>query len=524
MLEKYPDLQLQIAQLEPLKIEESSPTASLELSLQNLDIIYVYGLSDGHPFLQLEEWLRTDPSRQLIFLEDDLQAVHRLCAFSWSKRMLHHPQVHLKFLYQPKDCVLELCARQFPSRRIAVTTLKKKTKLFQTIRLALLRKTVLWHSLTSERLSGHLLHRNIFTNFQRLPGSFYVNQTKGAFAGIPAVICGAGPSLSSITEELKTVQEKALIIGCGSALSALSYAQLKPHIGLAIDPNAREKECLQGCQFRDIPLIYGNRLYPAVFDLFDGPYGYIRSPTGSPLEKAIEKQLGFTEADVGLDLGREALSITTLALSLACFWGCSPIILAGVDLAYSGGIHYAQGVPVHPTLQKKETNADEQLIYRKGAEGKRVATLVKWVMEQQTIDAYTRHYPHITFLNATGKGLGFPSIPHQPLHTLHLPSCSIDISKLTAHKTPVTSMQLQATLLHFKSSFESCLKLAKKLQKETEGSGKAILYEDDLSHEKAYQLALQPALEALETTCSTSIGVRRWKFLQEIAEEYIQII
>jgi len=415
MLERYPDLelQLQLADYDPIKPDPLLSPGKLNLPLEKLDIIYVYGLSDGHPFLEMEEWLELVSGRQLIFLEDDLYALHRLSSLPWGQRMVAHPQVHLKFLHYPQDWVLELCAKQFPSERIAVATLKKKTKTFQKLKLSLLRKTVLWNSFTSESLSGHLLHRNIFSNFHRLPQSFYVNLTKDAFKGQPAVICGAGPSLNGFIEDLRKLQDKALIVGCGSALSALSHFNVRPHVGVAIDPNAREKECLEGCKFRDLPLIYGNRLYPEVFELFDGPYGYLRSPTGSPLEKAIEEELGLTESDIGLDLGREALSVTTLALSLASFWGCSPIILAGVDLAYAGKDHYAKGVPVHLERRQEETRAGEQLIYRKGAEGKKVATLVKWVMEQQTIDAYTKLYPETTFMNATGQGLGFSSIPNQ---------------------------------------------------------------------------------------------------------------
>lgn len=530
MLEKYPDLefQLHLAGFKQDQVDPSPCEKKLNLPLENLDIIYVYGLSDGHPFLEVEEWLEAVSGRHLIFLEDDLYALHRLTALPWGKRLLDHPQVHLKFLHYPRDLRLELCAKEFPSERIAVATLRKKTKNFQSIKLSLLRKTVLWNSLTSESLSGHILHRNILSNFQKVPESFYVNQTKNAFKGQPAVICGAGPSLSPVIEDLRKLQDKALIIGCGSALSSLSYFNLRPHIGLAIDPNAREKECLQGCTYRDLPLIYGNRVYPGVFDLFDGPYGYLCSPTGSPLEKAIEEELSLTESDVGLDLGREALSVTTLALSLACFWGCSPIILAGVDLAYSGGDHYAKGVPVHvtkATKHKQETRAGEQVIYRKGAEGKRVATLVKWVMEQQTIDAYTKLYPEITFINLTGKGLGFPSIPHHPID---LPKTSIDLQKLISHPTNVTRAKLNTTLKGFKESFERCLHFAKLLEQEPEGSGKAIIYEEDLLQEKAYKLTLAPALEALERIFVLNIEVpfsrHKWKFLQEIIEEYLLIL
>ena len=530
MFERYPDLELQLhlSNFENVDNIPASP-APLKLPLDKLDVIYSYGLSDGHDFLHLEEWLEAVSGKHLIFLEDDLSAVHRVSQLPWGEKLFKHPQVHLKFLNHPIDWVLELCAREFPSERIEIITRKKKNSTFRALQLALLRKTVLWNSLTSEQLSGHILHRNIFTNFQQLPKSFNVNQMKNAFQGKAAIICGAGPSLAGVIEDLKYVKDNALIIGCGSALSALSHFNLKPHFGIAIDPNRREKECLQGCQFRDLPLIYGNRLYPEVFELFDGPFGYLRSPTGSLLEKNIEEQLGLMEGDIGLDLGREALSVTTLALALACHWGCSPIILAGVDLAYAGNSHYAQGVPVHAMLQTEETRAGEQLIYRKGAEGTKVATLIKWVMEQETIDAYTKLYPDRTFYNATGKGLGFPSIPHIPLREIPLTPLNLDLNAILAsYSLPVTRDQLQITLSGVKASFQTCWELSKQLQQESEESGRAILFEEDLREEIVYPLTIRPALEALERVYRLNIDIpfsqHKWKFLQEMIEEYLKLL
>ncbi|MGH2637851.1 MAG: hypothetical protein ACRDF4_00965, partial [Rhabdochlamydiaceae bacterium] len=203
-----------------------------------------------------------------------------------------------------------------------------------------------------------------------------------------------------------------------------------------------------------------------------------------------------------------------------------PIMLAGVDLAYSGEDHYAKGVPVHLTRHKEETRVGEQLIYRKGAEGKPVATLVKWVMEQQTIDAYTKHYPQTTFINVTGKGLGFSSIPYQGLHQIDLPFLSIDVKKMIAsHPINITNEQINLTFADFKASFERCLDYAKKLREEAEGSGKSILYAEELTHEKSYQLTLGPALEALERIYLLNIEIpfsrHKWKFLEEITEEYL---
>ena len=511
-LERYPDLELQ------LQVSEKRLTHNL--LLEELDIIYVVGLFDGRPFLELEGWLK--PGRHLVFLEDDLEAVRRAVSMEWAKRCFHHPQVHLKFLQGNQEWALEQIAKEFPCHRAAIIGRKSKLK------LSLLRKTVLWHSAISEVLSGHLLFHNIRSNFYRMPKNFYVNQTRDAFKNCPIIICGAGPSLSTAMGEIAKLQDRALIIGCGSALSIFSHWGVRPHLGIAIDPNPSEKEALQGCQFHDLPLIYGNRICPGVFEFFDGPCGLIKTPSATPLEKAIEEELGLQEDPIGQDLGREALSVTTLALSLAQFWGCSPIILAGVDLAYSGNEHYAEGAQRKLKKKAEETSVGEQLLCRRGIGGKKVATLLKWVMEKETIDGFATKYSDQKFIDATTTGLGFDAIGHTPWNKMGiedvLPIEQMVQKMVSLSPISVTEEQLSQVLGSFQESFLRCLELVKKLDQEEVDGGKAVLYEEDLTCEKVFAPVLQPALVALEIThklrSETPFAIQKWKFLREIIEGY----
>jgi hypothetical protein len=320
------------------------------------------------------------------------------------------------------------------------------------------------------------------------------------------------------------------MIGCGSALSALSHLQIRPHLGLAIDPNDREYDCLKGCSYRDLPLLFGSRLYPKVFELFDGPYGYIRSGTGSLLEAHVEEELGMKDPFLGYDLGREALSITTLALSLAQAWGCNPIILAGVDLAYAQEKHYSEGVPISARLDLAEKSAGEQVVQRKGAQGFRVPTLIKWIMERDTIDAYAKSHPETTFLNASSSGLGFKYIPHCSLQTIakgHSTDYDEKMHQLMARtKTSATDQQVDEILKTVYGSLERCLELFQLLQQEENSSGKSVLYQSDLEGELAYQLILRPSKNALERVGQKESDPeweqKQWKFLEEAASAYLE--
>ena len=476
-----PDLLLLIRQC-----PEREEIPRIEFELPEVDILYFYGL--GH--LNCEAWL--GEHRHIVFLEDRLARFKSLIPSD-------HPRIHYKWV-SCWESVLEECVRTFPREKIEMMAVKKGPH-FQKIRLQLMRTSILWHSVVSETISSHLLYKNIIPNLAKIPHSFYVNAWKDRYKNIPAVICGAGPSLKKSVSELQRLRDQAVVIGCGSALSALSHLGIRPHLGMAIDPNAREYDCLSGCRFRDLPLLFGARLYPKVFELFEGPWGYIRSGSGSALESYVEEACGLTDPPLGCDLGREALSVTTLALSLAHFFGCNPIILAGVDLAYDRGAHYVEGVPV------SVDSSQEKLLRRKNKQGDWVKTVTKWVMEQQTIDQFAKTHPQTTWINVSG-GLGFKSIPDQTLATLEFPPIDPDIEGVAMKATPD---QIQEVFHRLKLSLDKSLELIELLQC-VEG-GKAVLYEYELEEEPAYQLLLKAPRWEFERLQATA----PWNYLTEVS-------
>lgn len=532
---RYPELALHLHWTHSEKKEIGNAQEAIEwkssLPLDQIDVLYVYGLGEHHAKV-LQDWLAASRSRHLVFLEDDAAALRGFSEMPQAQEILDHPQIHLRWIAHPQawDRVLEECAAEFSFDKIEVSALKAYEKLprFRKIKLSLLRKTVLWNSLTSENISGHLLHENIIPNLRRIPKCSYVNSWKDELKGIPIIICGAGPSLKAAADDLRQMRDKALIIACGSALSALSHLRIRPHLGIAIDPNSRELDCLKGCAYRDLPLLFGSRLYPQVFELFDGPYGYIRSGTGGLLESYVEEELNLKDPFLGHDLGREALSVTTLALSLAHSWGCDPIIFAGVDLAYEREKHYAEGVPVAAQLSRQEKSAGEQWIRRKGAKGHWVSTLVKWIMERDTIDSYARRHPGTTFINASSGGLGFKHIPHRSFQQLgKIANYDEKIHELMRRtKISLSEIQVENVLASVRRSLEKCLEIFRLLQQEESGSGKAVLYQLDLESEIAYQLVLGSCKQSLERLGKMkdpiSLEREKWKFLEEATYSYLK--
>jgi hypothetical protein len=506
--DRYPDLALFLQCSPPPAASIVFDEIGAELG-EGTKALYVYGL--GRLSSKVQQWLFADPSRHLIFLEDNLSA---LALFK--DAILSHPQIHLKWTLASWDLILESAAAEFPFDTIAVTSTPAyaKRSSFRKIQESLLRKTLLWHSVTSEEISGHLLQPNIIANLHRLPHCFYVNQWQGAWQGTPAIICGAGPSLESVAQDVKNVQDRALIIAGGSALSALSHLNIRPHLGIAADPNPREFDCLKGCRYKDLPLLFASRLHPKVFELFQGPYGYIRCGSGGRLESYIEEKLGLIDPYLGQDMGREALSVTTLAISLAHYFGCNPIILAGVDLSVAKN-YYASGVPAEATPLPDAKR-------RLSSSGDFVKTTLKWIMERDVLDGYAKDHPETLFFNTSTRGLKFSHIPQAKILDALADFSSADIptrlqTLINKTEVKVSHEQITALFAPLHNSMKTSAQLIQLLGREEAGSGKAILYESDLEQEIAYQLLLANPRFAFERLGKTDV----WQFLGEVAHAYV---
>ncbi|WP_238578479.1 hypothetical protein [Neochlamydia sp. TUME1] len=65
--------------------------------LAEVPLIYVYGVGLGYYYQAAQDWLQEDPSRRLVFLEDNLAVIHRLFETHLGFQLVHDPQVQLHF-------------------------------------------------------------------------------------------------------------------------------------------------------------------------------------------------------------------------------------------------------------------------------------------------------------------------------------------------------------------------------------------------------------------------------------------
>ena len=498
-----------------------------KLHLESIDLLYVFGIGLGHCYPFLERWLLEKKERSVIFLEDDLAVIDAFSRTAHAQALLSNPQVHLRFVPSGSDWkeIIDDLVKTYPCERVEVAALssygKERGALFKKIRLELMRKSTTCHALMTEAIYSHRLTQNILRNIRLWPDSFFANRLKGQFKGIPAIICGAGPSLGSSIALLKEVEDKALIIAGGSTIAALSNQGITPHLAMALDPNPEEYDRLRSASAYEVPLIYGTRVQPDIFSTCNGPKGYIHSHTGGPCEVFFERELAIEEDPIGPDLGQEALSVTTLAIAFAVEMGCNPILLNGIDLAYTGMQRYAEGIMSSSKVAlkelQKEVRASDRLLKRKGITGEVVHTLVKWVMESSCISSYAKEHPETRFINTSSSGLGFDGIKNIPFSEAakeHL-TCSYDLRGMIHSKIcqsglkSLNAVEIQAKMQESLESLQRLLRISDEMLEELEKeiplekpfpTARMTILQIDFEEEKAFECFFQnvgPSLDAL---------------------------
>lgn len=154
----------------------------------------------------------------------------------------------------------------------------------------------------------------------------------------PAIICGAGPSLSAQLEEIRELRERAILIAVGHAIPAMLNEGVQPDLAVADD--ARAWWDMPESLNPDIPLVASAELTSAIADRFKR----VLWCRGSSLPFSIVlNALGINLHNAEL---RKTVSIH--AIDVAIRLGCDRICLVGQDLclADDGALHAGGAKPI----------------------------------------------------------------------------------------------------------------------------------------------------------------------------------
>ncbi len=513
-MERFPRFALEIprGEMNPSPKETAAP-----VDLEGVEVFYFYGIGQGEGYFLSRDWLKKAPERRLVILEDDLHCIASFLHSKEAKRILKDPQLILERFDAQALSVA------FPVSRIEAAALPSKGRL-KKWKEELFRKTAFAHSLHLDRLHGYQPFQNFARNLRRLPESFYANRLQGKFQNVPAIICGAGPSLSKAIPTLRTLGNKALLIAGGSTLAALSSQGINPHFGMAVDPNLEEYRRLKNSFAFEVPLLYSTRVFPAVFQTASGPFGYMRSGIGGVPEVWLEEELGLLDPMIGTDLSSDAISVTSICLAWAHFLGCNPILLSGVDLAYTSNQRYAPGVADEGVDLKEKCAAADRIVKRKGHNGAPVYTAVRWLMESAAFSDFAKKHPETSFINTTEGGLGFKKIPYLPLDKAvqSFPALETSLRAKVALEIAVAPMPLntaeviQNKMAELETSLGRIVGHLEILAKEKPGS--AALAEIELMDEMAYPYLFYDALAVIEK--EREAPEKKWKLFLQLAKRY----
>ena len=183
--------------------------------------------------------------------------------------------------------------------------------------------------------------KNVLFNLPTYVATPGVGTLKGRFAGYPAVVVSAGPSLRKNIEQLKRIQDQVVVIAVQTTLKPLLEYGIKPDFVTSLDYHEVSRRFIEQLDARtDVHLIAEPKVNWQVVDCYRG-----RGPISLLGNEFARLVLGVTD-DGHVELPPGA-TVAHLAFYLGEYIGADPIIFVGQDLAFSDNIYYSPGTALH---------------------------------------------------------------------------------------------------------------------------------------------------------------------------------
>lgn len=310
--------------------------------------------------------------------------------------------------------------RQFKIRRVTVCNHVPSRQLhpdfFQLAETELVAKMeeIFVLNLQFDSKTNRIYINNAWKNLPHLLTNPGVRPLKGKFAGMPAIVVSAGPSLNKNIGQLKAYRDKALILASGTALGALKKHGIVPHFLGVADYSEKMYNALSGDFHPDTALLALHVIHPEIMAEYPGKIFTIYHPTQNVLGPLAAR---LPENDEMMT----SVSVATTVFNFADYAGCDPIIFLGQDLAFTKTATHADGVRTSEQLDRE----DDYYKLVKGHNGEmlktsygfsqvldyfvtRIARMKRTVVNATEGGAVIDGAVHMTFREAAGKYLTRP--------------------------------------------------------------------------------------------------------------------
>lgn len=503
-----------------------------KLALKNSHILYVFGVGLGHYFEASRHWLDESQEHHIVFLEDDLAVLYHFLHTQTAGDLLRHPRAHL-YYFDGQPCIDQMTWK-FVLKQISVSALKlyakNRKQTFATIKSKLLYESAMKNDVVDEFMNGGAaFFKNFYPNLLQLNTSFNAQKLFNQFKNVPAIICGAGPSLQKNQHLLPKLSDKALIFAGGSAMNAVNAFGFQPHFGVGIDPNSEQFKRYKEQQAEGVPVFYRSRLEHRAFETISGPRLYVKGAGVYPLASWFDEKLGI-EGPV-LDEGH---NVSNFSAEIAVALGCNPIILVGLDLAFTDLKTYAEGVVEENAFDESQFNKDKPFELtaqlKEDIYGNKVYTLWKWQAEAEWLSGFAANNKEVQVINASEGGLGMEEIENLTLEQVSQKYLKEEfgladrIQKEIEHATfQIVSLEkIKESIKELQTSLRKCVDLISALET-AENISEEALAEVDLIEQPGYY-ALLEVFDKVYEHVHPFDKKGKYSFLKRVAEENLSLI
>lgn len=278
---------------------------------------------------------------------------------------------------------------------------------------------------------------NRLRNMTAIHHNRLLEHLREAFAGIPAIIVAAGPSLDKNAHLLSQAKDKAVIIAADTALPALLAHGVTPDFLSCIDMEdiTSEKVINNTAAAKDTNLICSSWVTPLVPKNFPARQVYWMF-TAQDMERRLNAMLG------GTMLTRGAGTVAQLNFLAAIMMGCSPVVFVGQDLAYTSPAGHTQHTVLTNREDVENKYARQEILWVEGYGGGKVPTDrgflgFKHNFEEMMATCADRH-----FINATEGGVRLEGAEELPLHAVLDHFCEKDVGVAATIRTADSGVKM----------------------------------------------------------------------------------
>jgi hypothetical protein len=432
-----------------------------ELNFSSFDVLYIYGKVSFEPFIF--KWLSQKKERALVIIDEE--------GF-----LPPHPQI---FVISGTEEELKTLCWNFVFLRshfcFSPALNKEQKQRGQKVGELLSHLEHGIHLVASEYSDfGSRCWKN--TQAHLVQGVRILEEgAENCFKGIPAIICGGGPSLSQHLSLLQNLQDRSLIFSGGSSLAALT-----PHLAAHVDPTLELHRFFNQCP-SEVPFFYQTRVSSDLLKCIHAPQFLLRGTQNSLLEDWL---LGCPQSS------REwGWSVVTFLTHLAYLFGCDPIIFVGCDFAAVGKKLYA----------KEAAASQEGCISFKNEAGELMTTKRDWLMSSHFLSQFIAKHSDRLWINTSSSGIPIKGAQIMPLSHVSL-SQTYDLKGLVhmvCQTLPVQEMRVE--LEPFQQTLTRCKAFCKELLHYLESCfthrkipPPYIVTQLDLESEPLFTLLLEP--------------------------------